>query len=329
MTYSVAKKKLTKQQKRRIDQNIQRQLLDDNLPQHKGRVISNFNETVDVETYTGEIIRCFQKRNLGSIVTGDYVLYTYDNSKSPDGLIHAVCKRQNLLERPQTYGKNKAIAANIDQIFIVIATKPEPIGHYIDRYLVATHTQNLLPIIILNKIDLGIDDSIKQLIKRYESLNYQVLLTSATNQNELTPLESVLKDKTSIFVGQSGVGKSALLNTLYGKEITKTGNISEINKRGKHTTTSAKLYHPPKGGSLIDSPGIREFGIWHLSEADILNGFIEFRPFIGLCKFRNCNHQLSTPGCAIAQAVNDGKINQQRLINYHRLIAEINENQRA
>ncbi|MCF6764399.1 small ribosomal subunit biogenesis GTPase RsgA [Thiotrichales bacterium 19S3-7] len=326
----MTKKKLTNQQKRRIKQNIHQQLLDSHdLSQSKGRVISHFSETIDVESISGEIIRCFQKRNLPRIVTGDYVRFSYDTSKSTEGLIHAVCQRQNLLERPQTHGKNKVVAANIDQVCIVIATEPEPIGHYIDRYLIATYNQELLPIIILNKIDLGISDAINYLIKRYKLLGYKIVSTSAVDETQLPLLEDILKDKTSIFVGQSGVGKSALLNKLFDKNITKTGDISQANKRGKHTTTSARLYHLPKGGDLIDSPGIRQFGIWHLSESTILNGFSEFRPFIGLCKFRNCNHQATTPGCALIQAVDEGKIDQQRLTNYHRLIAELHENQKT
>lgn len=326
----MTKNKLTKQQTFRKRKKIEQHLSEietNSGTTTRGLVISHYNETIDVESDSKTIIRCFQRRNLGAIVTGDYVIYSIDETKPQEGIIHAICPRSNLLERPQAHGKNKMVAANIDQVMIVIATEPEPIEHYIDRYLIATHAQNLKPILVLNKTDLGINDFTQTLCQRYKDLGYLVILTSAVKSDQLAALETVLQDKTSIFVGQSGVGKSALLNALFNESITKVGAISEINKRGKHTTTSAKLYHLPKGGHLIDSPGIREFGIWHLSEDNILSGFIEFRPFIGECKFRNCNHNTTTPGCAIIQAVNQQKISPERLKSYHRLIAELKEYQ--
>lgn len=326
----MAKRRLTKQQKRRIDQNISDRSDITEFKQSdfkQGLVISHFGQELEIETNEKEIIRLFQRQNLGTIVTGDQILYSIDEKGL--GVIEAILERKSLLERPAPHNRKKAMASNIDQVIIVIAIEPEPISHYIDRYLVAVHAQNLKPLLLLNKIDLDSKNKneIENLCQLYKNLGYQFISTSALKQKKISTLEEYLNNKTSIFVGQSGVGKSELLNSLFGQTITKVGDISDMNKRGKHTTTSARLYHLPKqNGDIIDSPGIREFGIWHLSEHDILNGFIEFQDYIGHCKFRNCDHQEKTPGCAFVNAVNEGQISQQRFINYHRLMYELKEN---
>ena len=131
-------------------------------------------------------------------------------------------------------------------------------------------------------------------------------------------LKVLLDDKTSVFVGQSGVGKSALINTLLPDANTQVGELSEARHKGKHTTTSARLYHFSTGGDLIDSPGIREFNLEHLDHDTLLNGFIEFRPFLGQCKFRDCRHD-QEPGCSLKQAVEAGQINAKRMDSYRQI----------
>jgi ribosome biogenesis GTPase len=154
-----------------------------------------------------------------------------------------------------------------------------------------------------------------KLLGIYPPIGYQVLEASSETLDGLKPLKALLKDKTSVFVGQSGVGKSSLINVLLPGVDIKVSELSRGKAKGVHTTTTAKLFHFPDGGNLIDSPGIREFGLWHMSREQVAEGFIEFRPFLGNCKFRNCQHQ-SEPGCAIQKALEQGDISPQRMDSF-------------
>ena len=227
-----------------------------------------------------------------------------------------------MLQRPDNYGQLKPVAANIDRIIIVVATEPTPYANLIDRYLVAAETLNIKPAILFNKSDL-INDSnraqIEALCQIYEALGYEVLKTSA---NEVEHCESTLlewlKNYTSVFVGQSGVGKSSLIRSILGDQSIKVGALSEISRKGTHTTTTAKLFHIPGGGKIVDSPGIREFGLWHINEQELLEGFIELRPHIGYCRFRDCKHN-NEPRCAILEAFDKGDISETRMSSYRRI----------
>jgi ribosome biogenesis GTPase len=128
-----------------------------------------------------------------------------------------------------------------------------------------------------------------------------------------------------VFVGQSGVGKSSLINVLLPGVDLKVGELSEQTRKGKHTTTTARLFHFPKGGDLIDSPGIREFALWHLEPERLLDGFVEFRPYLGHCRFRDCKHE-HEPGCAILEAIESGKISASRMESYQRILQSLQEN---
>jgi ribosome biogenesis GTPase len=149
-------------------------------------------------------------------------------------------------------------------------------------------------------------------------------MVSSKSGKSINELQAYLEGLTSIFVGQSGVGKSALINALLPAVNTLEGSLSKSKEKGKHTTTSARLFHFPGGGDLIDSPGIREFGMWHMSPEEVINGFVEFQEFIGHCKFRDCQHKLE-PGCAIKNAVADGKILEQRIQSYQQILHSLIE----
>jgi ribosome biogenesis GTPase len=175
---------------------------------------------------------------------------------------------------------------------------------------------------VLNKIDL-IDDEglafIDEILDIYRELGYQVLLVSNKTGQGIAELKQKLVDKNSIFVGQSGVGKSTLVNTVLPDADILTQEVSENSGLGQHTTTVSRLHHLPSGGNLIDSPGIREFGLWHLDVERVTWCFKEFRDFIGGCRFRDCKH-LNDPGCIIRQAVDDGEISELRFDSYHRIL---------
>ena len=322
----MAKRRLSKQQIRNIEQNKQHneQSLDD---ADTGLVISHFGKQLEVESQNGETFFCQYRQNLGQIVAGDKVLWqTQENAEH--GIILKRLARKNALIRPsQLNKKEKVMAANIDQLIIMIALQPPPIEHYIDRYIVAGHHMDISPVIVINKMDLYDQSSnqsqIDTLRKLYQGLGYPVINICASTKENLAQLKKQLSHKTSIFVGQSGVGKSQTLNTLFNQSMTLTGGISQQNQRGKHTTTTARLFHFDQHTNIIDSPGIREFGIWHLSSDDILAGFSEMKDLQGQCKFRNCQHHQNSKGCAIYQAYQSGSISKQRLNNYHRLIYEL------
>ncbi|NIB39332.1 small ribosomal subunit biogenesis GTPase RsgA [Pseudomaricurvus alkylphenolicus] len=309
----------------------QKQLTEGDLgPEQHGLVIAHYGTQVSVEATDGdncgEVYRCHMRANLGSLVTGDRVVW---RSGDPLGVIVAVLPRHSQLSRPDPYGDMKTVAANIDRIVIVIAPYPEPHGNLIDRYLVAAETLEIQPIILLNKID-RLDDSNRQRLEemkqRYTQLGYEWLDMSTKTQEGLAQLTDYLANYTSVFVGQSGVGKSSLINMLLPHEDLKVGALSEITQKGTHTTTTAQLFHFPRGGHLIDSPGIREFGLWHMDEQSLLEGFVEFRPFLGHCKFRDCAHK-KEPGCAIRQALEDGDISEVRMASFRHILSTLDSQQ--
>ncbi len=309
-----------------------------------GLVIAHFGKLIDVEpieissadevlpssqagSTSSEIKRCHFRSNLGSLVTGDRVIW---RDGSPNGVIVARQERASELSRPDPYGDMKTVAANIDRIVIVIAPYPEVVANLIDRYLVAAETTGITPILLLNKSDLIDDnnrDKLNKLRDSYSALGYQVQTVSTTTGEGLDEFKSYLANYTSVFVGQSGVGKSSLVNALLPDTDIKVGGLSEQTRQGTHTTTTAQLYHFPGGGQLIDSPGIREFGLWHMSPQQVLEGFVEIRPFLGHCKFRDCAHE-SEPKCAINQALEDGVISGERYGSYRYILTTLEEEKR-
>ncbi|MFT7224054.1 MAG: ribosome biogenesis GTPase [Cellvibrionaceae bacterium] len=325
----MSKRKLNRRQTWRIEK-IQRERLarackrEENIDgnsslgsEQEGLVIAHFGTQVEVEPkeQPGQHRRCHFRANLGSLVTGDRVVW---RDGDPTGVVVAVEERDSELSRPDPHGDMKTIAANIDRILIVVASVPKPHTQLVDRYLVAAESLNIKPSLIINKIDLveaGNQSVIEKFIKPYQSLGYEVITVSAREEKGLLELAALVKEHTNIFVGQSGVGKTSLINKLIPDLNLQIGELSQSSQKGTHTTTTAQLFHFPQGGRLIDSPGIREFGLWHMTPEEILHGFVEFSPFAGRCKFRNCRHE-QEPNCAILHAHRDGHISDHRFSSY-------------
>lgn len=328
----MSKRKLTKQQSSRIQRqqnSYQQQATQSNADEQTGLVISHYGKTSLVES-AQQHIKCKIRQNLPSLVCGDRVTW-HATEKEHEGIIVAVDERDSELVRPDKNGRKRIIAANIDQILIVTAAKPELNLGLLDRYLAAAELTGITPVIIFNKTDLLNDNeliAVQKELQQYNEMGYPVIYASCKQQHGLDQLLSNLNHKTSVFVGQSGVGKSSLVNALLPEAEAETGEISTATGKGQHTTTAARLYHltnqADSSGIIIDSPGIREFGLWEINKAQLSNGFKEFSRYKDQCKFRNCLH-INEPGCAIIEAVNNNEISSQRLKSYYRIMETLED----
>ncbi len=335
------KRKLTKGQQRRMHANQTKRLASRDLsqtepwdeeqlgPLQPGRVVSRFGQHVDICDADGIIYRCNIRRAVSSLVTGDRVVWRKapTQEQGMEGVVEAVKPRESELCRPDIYDGLKPVAANVEQIFIVSSPQPAFSDQIIDRYLVACEDAGIQPIIVMNKVDLvSVDEAehINHRLQAYENMGYQVIRASAISGEGIEQLRDNFAGKISVLVGQSGVGKSSLIDKALPEVSLVIGDISSGSGLGQHTTTVARWYPLDGGGALIDSPGIREFGLWHLPIDRITQGFIDFHPFLGTCKFRDCRHR-DDPGCALQQAVTEGKLDEGRLANYHRIIDSLDK----
>lgn len=325
---------------RRDDRDAEKLAAGEYGPEQPGRVTAHFGRTLDVMPESvpgsgaGEPVRCHLRANLDGLVTGDRVVWR--RGREGSGVVVARSARDSVLERPDARGQLRPVAANIDQILIVFAVEPEPHANLIDRYLVAAEATGIAPVLVLNKKDLLPErgGALRELLARYAALGYPVVTTTIHMENGLDALHHRLADRTSVFVGQSGVGKSSLIGRLLPHETLRVGALSEDSRKGRHTTTTARLYHftglGPDcrlEGELIDSPGIREFGLMHLDERQVADGFIEFREHLGRCRFRDCRHR-QEPGCALLAAVEAGSIHAQRFASYRRIVDSLEDTDR-
>lgn len=298
-----------------------------------GTVISRYGQHADIESEDGTQLRCNIRRTISSLVTGDKVMFkrVTDSQSAMEGIVEAVYPRHSSLTRPDLYDGLKIIAANIDQVLIVSSVLPSFSTQIIDRYLVAAEDTEITPVILLNKTDLLTEENQTQIelaLKRYQNIGYEVHKICSKSGEGVSEIQGLLDDKISIVAGQSGVGKSSFINSLLPDSDLITADVSTNSGLGQHTTTTAKLIHIPSGGSLIDSPGVREFALWHLPAQRVGWGFIEFREFLGSCKFRDCKHD-KDPGCALNAAHDQGLISSDRLNNYHKIIASLGEQKHA
>ena len=293
-----------------------------------GEVICNFGSQLDVEgcedAFKDKVYRCHKRANVEPLVAGDQVLWQHSE---PYGIVIARKPRSSEILRPDSRGRIRSMAANIDCIAIVFACAPKPQCNLIDRYLVAAEAQHVRPVLILNKIDLLKDQhasEIQVLTKDYQSIGYRIIKVSAKTGEGMPMLEKYLSNRMVIFSGQSGVGKTSLLNYLMPSANSPVSALSSKTDQGAHTTAASRLYRLKSGGKLIDSPGIRDFSLNHLDKKNIIENFIDFQPFLGHCKFRDCTHR-DEASCALLSAVREDLIISKRLESYHKIMDSLQD----
>jgi len=285
-----------------------------------GRVTAVYGRHYRVDTPAG-VLECVTRGKKGGIACNDRV--TCRATGAGGGVIETTLPRDNLLYRSDQF-RSKLLAANVDQVFIVTAATPSPDPDLLNRCLVAAEAADIPARIVVNKTDLAETGTLLERLAGLEALGYPVIPLSA--KQDAGPLRTWLAGKTSILVGASGVGKSTLINALVPEAAVATREVSESLDTGKHTTTHTRLYPLPEGGSLIDSPGMQEFGLGHLDLAALQHAFPEFRPLAGRCRFHNCRH-LQEPNCAVLAAVEAGEIARTRWQSYRKLMKGL-ENKR-
>lgn len=312
----MTKRRINKQQITRIQKIQDGYRHADSLSTSKnGLVIRRFGKHVEIEDEQNKRINCSIRPNLDSLVAGDRVRWQPEGDKQ--GVVISCYPRQTVLKRPAKNDSGKPIAANISQLMITVAPKPEISWLLLDSYLVIAETLGISAVIVLNKADLPCKSIKTELISSYQNdLNYPVILA---NHNNYVEIEKQLADHVSVFVGQSGVGKSSIISGVLSDETIQIGEISSQSQLGCHTTINSYFYHLPLGGALIDSPGIREFALWNMGPEELVAGFKEFKALVGHCKYRNCCHQHSQ-GCAFLDAIKQGQISPRRYENLLSLI---------
>ena len=272
----------------------------------------------------GAMLQCFPRGKRSEVAVGDRVIY--EPTSADQGVIVEIAERRNLLYRSDQY-KSKLFAANLDQLLIVLATEPHFSEDLLGRALVAAEANELKPLIVLNKTDVEAElPGARKRLARYQALGYTVVELSIKTQPEAAhaALEEHLHGHATLLLGQSGMGKSTLVNLVVPNAEVATREISTALNSGRHTTTFTRLYPLPDGGALIDSPGFQEFGLHHLTEGKLERAFPEFRPLLPNCRFYNCHH-LQEPGCAILEAVADGRIAPARHALYAQLVHEASQ----
>jgi len=289
-------------------------------------VIASYGNQCKIETTDNIFLTAKSLKSIGKPLCGDKIKYKAE--KNNEYVIIEILPRHNILSRLNNLNpKPKQIASNIDQMIIVISANDTIKFNLIDRYLIAAEFSLFNPVIVLNKIDKITEKETEQLkeeMQRYLKIDIPTFYISAKNNIGIKEFLTITANKTNIVVGQSGVGKSSIVNAILPTMPAITKEVSENTNKGRHTTTTAYLYSIPDNGRLIDSPGIREFGLWNIDKNELSRGFKEIHQFSENCKFRNCLHQ-EEPSCAVIAAVNDGKISQQRYNSYLSIFDSLNE----
>ena len=284
-----------------------------------GRVVAHLGKALLVENNEGVTSRCKKRSQLEQPAVGDHVEWI--QTEEGAGRVEKILARKSLLSRPAKNGNTRPVAANLNQIVVILAVKPNIDPLLLDQYLIVCEFQEIAPLIVLNKVDL-LDDESRQrtdeLIGIYQAIGYEIIEVSAEEKTGLDTLRARLRDETSILVGQSGVGKSSITNALLPDLELQTKVLSTASGLGKHTTTATTLYKLPEGGDIIDSPGVNIFGLAHITEKTLAYGFREIRQYAEQCKFSDCMH-LKEPKCAVKDNIETGHIANTRYLRYLKL----------
>jgi ribosome biogenesis GTPase len=285
-----------------------------------GLVVVRHGAHLAVEDAAGDLHHCMTRSNIGHPVCGDRVVW--QPTGNGGGVVTALQQRENVLSRPDFSGRDKPLAANLSLMAVVVAPQPPPSGYLVDQYLVAAELIGVRALLVAAKLDLldtaGRADFLATLA-HYRDIGYPVCPISIKGAPGLDALTGHLAGETAILLGQSGVGKSSLVQALLPDQDIQIGRLSQATGLGRHTTSAATCYQLSAdgfdGGRLIDSPGVRSFRLAGLTQAELEGGFRDLAPLLGQCRFRDCRH-LDEPDCAVRTAVDTGAISQQRVENF-------------
>ena len=301
-----------------------------------GTVIKSTGSWYEVHIDSGETVQCRLKgimrldesKDNNPVAVGDMVTVAKEDS---DWMISEIAERRNYIVRssPKHKGARQILAANLDQcLLLVTLASPRTSTGFIDRFLLTAEAYHIPTLIVFNKQDILDPKGLKKqeyVSDIYQSIGYPVYFTSTYTGQGIEQMKELLIDKTTMISGHSGVGKSTFLNKLDPSLGLRTTNVSKLTGKGMHTTTNAEMHYTSFGGRIIDTPGIREFGLMHFLPEEISHYYIEMRELIPKCKFNNCMHD-NEPGCAVKQAYLDGRISEERYINYLTIMADYKAN---